>query len=175
MLPVVIADPFFNRSLLVDLGRNDPFTFHFSDLPPCNHDLKSAFALFIRSRVKIDSEFLDQCPHLKIIISGTSGKDHVDTSACQERGIQLVFSGKILSDYVAEYIILLMLQLSWQSNKAIESLRMGKWKDHLKKGSGLSQKVLGIIGLGAVGKALARKAKAFDMEVLSCNPFQSTQ
>ena len=122
--------------------------------------------------MRIDKEFLRQHPNLKIIISGTSGREHIEEEACQREGVEVVFSGKVLSDHVAEYIILLMLELSWKNIPALKTIREGQWKDHLQKGRGLSKKTLGIIGLGAIGKALARKAQALDMKVLSCNPFR---
>ena len=172
LIPILIADPFFNRELLMQMGKDSPFHFFYSPLPPDKKNLQSAFALFIRTRVRVNEEFLHRYPNVKIIVSATSGREHIAEEACQRRGVEVVFTGKILSHYVAEYIILLMLELSWKNICAIQTMKEGRWKDHLLKGQGLSQKTLGIIGLGSVGKALAQKAAAFDMKILSCNPFR---
>ena len=78
--------------------------------------------------------------------------------------------GQVLSDYVAEFTILLMLQLGWNSLSAMEAIQKGEWKDHLQKGTGLHKKTLGIIGFGSIGRSLVKKAKAFDMNIIAYNP-----
>ena len=100
-----------------------------------------------------------------MIVSGTSGKEHIDEDLCHRLGIKVFFTGDTLSTFVAEYILLLMLQLSWKNIAAMKAIKEGKWKDHLKKGDGLYGKFLGIIGFGHTGRCLAKKAQAFDMKV----------
>ena len=167
---IVVADPSFNFKLLCEMGKASPFRFHYSPLPPDKKMLQGAFALFIRTRLPVDEKLLNQAPDLKIIVSGTSGKNHINERVCEKRGVHLVFTGKALSDYVSEFTILLMLQLGWNSASAIEAVQKVEWKDHLQKGTGLYKRTLGIIGFGSIGRSLAKKAKAFEMNVIAYNP-----
>lgn len=162
MKQVIIADPSFNFELLEKLGGS-----HFikQSLPLDIRSLNQASALFIRTRVKVNKELLSQAPHLQLIVSGTSGKEHIDEDVCRHRGVRVIFTGSVLSVFVAEYIFLLMLQLSWNQNVAIKTIEQGKWKDHLSKGDGLYGKFLGIIGFGHIGKQIVNKAHAFGMDV----------
>ena len=172
MKQVVIADPSFTFELLQKLGSAK---FHFikQSLPLEPKNLHQASALFIRTRVKVNKELLSQTPHLQLIVSGTSGKEHIDESLCHKQGVRVVFTGSILSVFVAEYIFLLMLQLSWKQNAAIKAIQQGQWKDHLPKGDGLYGKTLGIIGFGNIGKQIVHKAHAFGMKVGIYHPNMS--
>ena len=166
---VIVADPAFNFQLLQELGG---VNFHFikQSLPLDPSKLSQASALFIRTRVKVNEKLLSQAPNLKVIVSGTSGKEHVDQNLCRRQGISVIFTGSILSVFVAEYIFLLMLQLSWKQQRAIQAIQQGRWKDHLPKGDGLYGKFLGIIGFGNIGRQMVNKAHAFGMNVGAYSP-----
>ena len=173
--PIVIADPSFSFEMIQKLAGEHSLRATFFPLPLDSKKLKSSQTevLFIRTRVVVNEKLLSSVPNLKVIISGTSGRDHVNERLCQLRGIQLGFTGKILAPFVAEYVLLLMLQLGWKILPAMESIQKGEWKDHLPRGDGLAGKSLGIIGFGAVGRELAKKALALGMKVGMYSPKSS--
>ena len=169
MNSIIIADPSFNFELIKELEKNTSWNFIHAPLPLEKKHLNEATALFIRTRIKVNEEFLSYAPNLKVIISGTSGQEHIDKNLCASRGIKVAFTGHVLAPFVAEFTLLLMLQLSWKSSLAMNAIQDGKWKDHLKVGCSLNQKTLGIIGFGSIGQELVEKVKAFNMEILTCN------
>ena len=165
-----VTDPSFNFEMIQNLGRTHSLHLKLLPLPLDYKKLNQVEVLFIRTRVRVDEKLLSEAPNLKVIISGTSGREHVNESLCQLRGIKVKFTGKILAPFVTEYVLLLMLQLSWKILPAMESIQKGGWKDHLARGEGLAGKFLGIVGFGAVGKKLAEKASALGMKVGMYSP-----
>jgi D-3-phosphoglycerate dehydrogenase len=117
----------------------------------------------------IDRSALAAADRLKVISRYGVGVDCVDLAAAQEKGIIVTNTPGANSVSVAELAIALMLSLVRQVPEAVKATRLGKWPR--LAGISLEGKTVGIIGLGAIGKLLARRLAAFDCHLLAYDPF----
>jgi D-3-phosphoglycerate dehydrogenase len=113
---------------------------------------------------KIDSEVLDACPNLKFISKYGVGLDNVDLSECKKRNIQIGWTGGVNKLSVAEMTLGFMLSLARNLYMTSNLLKAGKW--HKDGGYQLSGKTIGIIGVGNIGKEVARLLKPFNCRIL---------
>ena len=123
-------------------------------------------ALIIRSRTKVDKEVIDRASQLKLVARPGTGLDNVDVVYAKSKGITVVNSPESLVEAVSEHVTLLMLALSRKLVRADESTRAGKWEKNSLKGTELKGKVLGIVGLGRIGRRIAEIARTLGMSVL---------
>lgn len=127
---------------------------------------------------RIDRNFLDQGPQLKAFSTISSGYDHCDLEAMNEKGIYLMHTPDALSDAVADNALALMLATSRRVVELDKKVRTGQWKKELPPewyGQDMHKKTLGIVGMGRIGKAIAKRARfGFDMEVLYHSRSQHT-
>ncbi len=128
-----------------------------------------------RSGVKITAESLEGNKQLKAIVRAGVGTDNIDKAAATRRGIVVMNTPDGNTVSTAEHAIALMLGLSRNVGPAYESLKSGKWDRKKFKGSQLAGKTLGVVGLGRIGLEVARRAKAFDMEVVGFDPFMAKE
>jgi D-3-phosphoglycerate dehydrogenase len=128
-----------------------------------------------RSGVKITAEALAGNHRLKAIVRAGVGTDNIDKDAATRLGIVVMNTpaGNTLS--TAEHTWALMLALSRNVAPAFNSLRDHKWDRNKYMGTQLAEKTLGVVGLGRVGQAVAKRAKAFEMRVLGFDPFLSKE
>lgn len=121
--------------------------------------------LIVRSTL-VKKEILADFPQLKLIIRAGAGIDTIDVVAAAARGIQVSNCPGKNADAVAEMALALMLAVDRNLVEATMSLRGGRWiKGSLGQGRGFKDRTLGIAGFGAVGKALARKARGLEMRI----------
>ncbi len=127
--------------------------------------------MIIRSGVKVTAEVLAQPGSLKCIARAGVGVDNVDVPVATAKGIIVMNTpgGNTLS--TAELAFTLMLALSRKIAGASASMKAGQWDRKSFEGTQLAGKTLGIIGMGRIGKAVARRAEAFEMRVLGFDPF----
>jgi D-3-phosphoglycerate dehydrogenase len=123
-------------------------------------------AFIIRSRTKIDREVLDRAVRLKLVARPGTGLDNVDVEYAKSKGITVVNSPESLVEGVAEHVVLLMLALSRKLVDADRSTKSGKWEKNALMGRELKGKVLGVVGLGRIGKRIAEIARTLGMSVL---------
>lgn len=127
-------------------------------------------AIFIRLGLFIDKEIINKSPKLKYILTATTGLDHIDTLYFEQKG------GKIISlknefefletiPSTAEHTWALLLALQRKLPFAFQSVQNGVWNRNLFKGNNLKGKKIGILGLGRVGKQVAKFAEAFEMDI----------
>ena len=102
-------------------------------------------------------------PRLKVISKYGIGLDKIDIPATKELGLPVLFTPGVNHDTVAEHTFLLLLALAKNFPYAIDSTRAGRWDR--KTGSELFAKRIGLIGMGRIGQEMARRARAFGMEV----------
>lgn len=117
----------------------------------------------------IDSEVMDSGPRLKIVANYGVGYDNVDIQAATERGIMVTNTPEVLSQAVAEMTWCLLLCLARRAVEADSFVRAGRYKASGPRfflGTEIGRKTLGIIGAGRIGTAVARKAAAFNMQIL---------
>src|SRR5262245_40566523 len=126
-----------------------------------------------RSGVKITAESLAGNRRLRAIVRAGVGTDNIDKAAATRLGIVVMNTpaGNTLS--TAEDAIALMLALSRNIAPAYQSLREGKWDRNKYMGAQVGGKTLGIVGLGRIGVAVAKRARALEMKVLGYDPFLS--
>jgi phosphoglycerate dehydrogenase-like enzyme len=105
---------------------------------------------------------------LKIIARWGVGYDSVDVAAATQNGIVVTYTPGLLDDAVADYTFALLLSLARRAHEAATALGHGEWKHFW--GDDVGGKALGIIGLGRIGKAVARRAAGFNMRVLAHTP-----
>ncbi len=123
-------------------------------------------ALIIRSRTKVDKDVLDRGTRLKLVARPGTGLDNVDVEYAKSKGVTVVNSPESLVEAVAEHVILLMLALSRKLVEADRSTKSGKWEKTSLLGRELKGKVLGIVGLGRIGRRIAEIARTLGMSVL---------
>jgi D-3-phosphoglycerate dehydrogenase len=126
-----------------------------------------------RSGVKIAADALEGNRRLKAVVRAGVGTDNIDKDAATRWGIVVMNTpgGNTLS--TAEHTIALMLALSRNIAPAYQSLLAGKWERNQYMGTQVAGKTLGIVGLGRIGVAVAKRARALEMKVLGYDPFLS--
>jgi D-3-phosphoglycerate dehydrogenase len=142
-------------------------------------DLREALAQFdgaiCRSGVKITADALEGNRRLKAIVRAGVGTDNIDKAAATRWGIVVMNTpaGNTLS--TAEHAIALMLALSRNVAPAYQSLLEGRWDRSKYMGTQVAGKTLGIVGLGRIGLAVAKRAKGLEMNVLGYDPFMTRE
>lgn len=140
---------------------------------PSSEELVGVQGLLIRSRTSINQELLNRAKDLKIVVSATSGTDHMDQAACAARGIVALHTPEANSTSAAELTLLLTLGTLRNLSSVQKTLRQSEWRDLCPIGSDLHGKTVGIIGLGRVGTKVAKFLQAFGAEVLAHDPYQN--
>ena len=133
--------------------------------------LPDADALIIRSASKIDAEALAAATKLKMIARAGVGVDNVDIPVATERGIVVMNTPDGNTISTAEMTFGLMLALARQIPQAHATLLAGKWDRKSFSGVELRGKTLGIVGFGRIGRAVAKRALAFEMTVIASDPY----
>ena len=132
-----------------------------------------ADALFITPLDRLDSEFFKRLSaSVKVISTYSVGIDHIDLQAAANRKIAIAYTPGINADATADIAMLLMLGASRRAYEGQEMMRTGTWKlsSPVLLGWQLTGKVLGIFGMGRVGRAVARRARGFGMTIHYSNP-----
>lgn len=130
-------------------------------------------AIVVRSATKVRKPVIDAAVSLKLIIRAGVGLDNVDADYAKERGIEVLNTPKASSDSVAELALAHMFALARSIPQATQSLREGKWEKKAFHGIELQGKTLGVIGIGRIGQALARRALGLGMTVIAYDKFVS--
>jgi D-3-phosphoglycerate dehydrogenase len=133
--------------------------------------LPKAHAMIVRSDTKADAELLAHAQNLKVIVRAGVGVDNIDLNQCTELGIVVMNAPDGNTISTAEHTFGMMLALARHIPQADASMRAGKWDRKKFMGTQLSGKVLGIIGFGRVGRALAERASCFGMSEVAYDPF----
>lgn len=122
--------------------------------------------IVIRSRFKIDSQFIDKASNLKFIARVGAGLESIDVVYAEKKGIHLIAAPEGNRNAVGEHALGMLLALFNNIKKADLEIRQGKWLREANRGIELEGKTVGIIGYGNMGKAFAKKLKGFDVTVL---------
>ena len=133
--------------------------------------IKEANALVIRSAVEADAELLSQASNLKVIARAGVGVDNIDLDAATEHGVIVMNTPGANTISTAEHTFGMMLALARHIPQGHMSLVAGRWDRKLLMGVELRGKTLGVIGFGRIGREVARRAQAFEMNVVAFDPF----
>jgi D-3-phosphoglycerate dehydrogenase len=122
--------------------------------------------IVIRSRFKIDKQFLDKATNLQFIARVGAGLESIDCDYALSKNIALIAAPEGNCNAVAEHTLGMILSLFNKLNIADSEIRSGEWNREKNRGYELDGKTVGIIGYGNMGKAFAKKLRGFDVEVL---------
>jgi len=126
---------------------------------------------------KIDAALMDNAPQLKVISNCAVGYDNIDVAAATQRGIAVGNTPGVLTETTADFAFALLMAAARRLVEADRYTRAGKWKTWgltVLLGQDIYGATLGLIGLGRIGTAVAKRAKGFDMRVLYYNPHRRT-
>jgi len=137
--------------------------------------LAEADGIVIRSGTQLTAEVLRDQPRLKAIVRAGVGVDNIDVPTATRQGIVVMNTPGGNTVSTAEHTLALILALSRNVAQANDSLKAGRWDRNKFTGTQLGGKTLGIVGLGRVGLAVARRAQGFDMKVIGFDPFLSAE
>jgi gluconate 2-dehydrogenase len=129
-------------------------------------------ALYVVATDRVDAALIDACPRLRIVATGSVGFNHVDVAACSARGIVVTNTPEVLTEATADMGWALLMATARRVTESERWLREGKWGrwawDQFL-GADLHGSTLGIVGMGRIGSAIARRASGFSMQVLYFN------
>jgi len=118
---------------------------------------------------RVDAELLDNAPNLKVVSNYAVGFDNIDVAECTKRGIPVGNTPGVLTDTTADLTWALLMAAARRIVEGADYVRAGRWKTWgpmLLLGRDVYGATLGIIGLGRIGAAVAKRAKGFDMRIL---------
>ena len=127
-------------------------------------------ALLVRGATKVTAEVLRAASHLKVVARAGTGLDNVDVKTARELGITVLNAPAANTISVAELTLGLMLAFERHVAAAASDLRAGKWEKGKYAGREIAGKRLGLVGFGNIGRAVAGRARAFDMDVWASDP-----
>ncbi len=131
--------------------------------------------LIIRSGTRITENVLEKAVNLKVIGRAGIGVDNIDVQSATRRGIVVMNAPGGNTVTTAEHTISLMMALARNIPQGTASLREGKWEKKKLNGVEITGKVLGIIGLGQIGRVVAKRAQGLKMEVIAADPYISKE
>lgn len=136
--------------------------------------LAEADALFSTGNIRIDEKLLAKAPKLKVIAQASVGYDNIDIAACAARGIPVGNTPGVLVDAVADLAYGLIIDSARRLVRAHAHVQSGAWGERKPFGltTDLAGKTLGIIGMGDIGSAIAKRAQASSMQVVYHNRHQ---
>jgi D-3-phosphoglycerate dehydrogenase / 2-oxoglutarate reductase len=132
-------------------------------------------AILIRSATQMTAELIERASNLKVIGRAGTGVDNVDIAAATRRGIVVANAPESNSVAAAEHTLALALALFRNVPQAHGALVDGRWDRAKFKGAELYGKTIGIVGFGRIGQLVAKRARAFDMEVVAFDKFVSAE
>ncbi len=128
--------------------------------------------LVIRSRFKIEKDFLDQAKTIRFIARVGAGMENIDVDYAEQLGIACLHAPEGNRDAVGEHALGMILALFNNLCRANSQVREGKWIREGNRGIELQGKTVGIIGYGNMGSAFAQRLKGFDVKVLAYDKYK---
>ena len=127
------------------------------------------YAMIVRSE-KITKDIIDALPALRVIVRAGSGYDTIDSKYARKRNIDVMTTPGANANAVAEEVVALMLADARHLIKADASCRAGQWEKKAFMGREVSGKVVGIVGLGAIGQLVAKRLSGFECQLIGYDP-----
>ena len=138
-------------------------------------DWNNHIGVVIRSRFKIDQEFLQAAKGLKFIARAGAGMENIDTAAADTFGVVCLNAPEGNRNAVAEQALGMLLSMCNHLIRADRQVRDGYWLREENRGTEIDGKTIGIIGFGNTGQAFARKLQGFDVRVLVYDPYVNVE
>src|SRR5215469_10593117 len=136
-------------------------------------ELEPADALLVRSAVQVNAGLLTHATKLRVIGRAGVGVDNIELEPATRKGIAVMNTPGANAVAVAEHTIGLMLCMARFLPRASQLMHQGKWEKKSLQGTELRGKTLGIVGLGKIGLEVARRGRAFGMDIIAHDPFVS--
>lgn len=132
-------------------------------------------AMIVRSATKVTADLLAAAPDLRCVVRAGVGVDNIDLEAAKARGVAVMNTPGASTNAVAELAMGMIFALFREIPRADASMKAGRWEKKAFEGGEVAGKTLGIVGLGRIGLALARKAVGVGMTVIGCDPITSAE
>ncbi len=129
----------------------------------------------VRGATKATAAVFEKVSRMKVIGRAGSGTDNIDKAAATKKGVVVMNTPGGNTVTTGEHAIALLLALSRQVPQATASMKEGKWEKNKFMGTEITDKVLGVVGLGAIGKVVAERGLGLKMVVLGYDPFVSKE
>jgi len=175
-LTVLITRKIPERGMLILEKNGFECIVHKADRPMTRQELesgiKNADAIIPMLNNRIDASLIDLAPKLKIVANLAAGTDNIDIPACSARGVAVTNTPGVLTEATADLTFALLLSAARHVVKADRYLREGRyngWDPLLFTGPSLNGKILGIIGMGRIGQAVAQRGLGFGMKIIYHN------
>ena len=137
--------------------------------------IKGAHALVVRSATKVDESLLAAADSLLVVGRAGVGLDNVDVEAATKRGVMVANAPESNIVSAAEHTMAMLLAVARNVPQAHAALVQGRWERSRWEGVELFDKVLGVVGLGRIGKLVAQRAAGFGMRLVAYDPFVSEE
>ncbi|MCA1055550.1 D-glycerate dehydrogenase [Rossellomorea aquimaris] len=132
----------------------------------------NAEALITMLSDKVDEELLQHAPSLKVVANLAVGHDNIDLEAASRKGVLISNTPDVLTDTTADLTFALLMATARRIVEADRYIKKGQWKSWsplLLAGTDIHHKTIGIVGMGSIGEAVAKRAKGFDMKIVYHN------
>ena len=168
---VLVTDRMANEAFLTLQGQSFLDVKKSAKTVPTAEELDGVHALLIRSGTPITEELLGFAKNLQVIITSTSGFDHIDFAACEKWGVTVMNTPWANVSTTAQLTWALVLASVHKLVPAHAQVKAGEWNRHLLNSMELAGKTYGIVGLGRIGSRVAEIAQSFDMDVIAYDPY----
>jgi glyoxylate reductase len=176
MKPRIFSTRVLPTPVMTELKRKFRLEWHHRDRPVSRRELllgvRNAEGLIAMLNDAIDSAVMDAAPKLKIIANYAVGYDNIDLSAATRRGIDVSNTPGVLTEATADLTWALILAAARRLPEGEALVRSGRWTGWAPTqlaGGNLYEKTIGIIGMGRIGQAVARRAQGFTMDIIYYN------
>ena len=132
-------------------------------------------ALIVRSETRVDANVIRAGTRLKVIGRAGAGVDNIDVDAATRAGVLVVNAPSGNTIAATEHTMAMMLALARHIPQADQAVKAGRWERSRFLGFELRDKVLGVVGLGSIGREVAHRAQAFGMRVIATDPVLSEE
>lgn len=129
--------------------------------------------LVIRSKFKLDRQYIDAAQNLRFVCRAGAGMDNIDEAYAAQKGIALINAPEGNMDAVGEHAVGMLLALMNNFNIADAQIRAGSWLREANRGFELKGRTVGIIGYGFMGRSFARKLAGFGVEVIAYDKYKT--
>ena len=129
--------------------------------------IQNTFGIIIKSKTKVDKEFLDNAKNLKVVLRAGTGLDNIDLKLLKEKKIKLISTPKANAISAAEFTIMQILLLCRRIPELYPKIRKKDFRRHLFEGRELGNLSVGIIGMGNIGYEVAKRLKPFGCKLFA--------
>lgn len=173
-MPEVVISEFMDETAVADLTGHydvlyDPILVERPD--ELLTIVRTALALIVRNRTQVRGDLLDAAAHLEVVGRLGVGLDNIDMEVCKTRGIKVVWAEGANAVSVAEYVLGGVLLLMRRAFLSTPDVLAGEWPRIHLIGREVEGKTLGLVGFGAIARAVAARARALGLRVTAYDPF----